>query len=349
MSTWTFTIKKDYDDIFAGDTYRDWQALYAIDTPTSHIFNHPDVIRAWVDTFGKTQRINLCWLAAATTDGNRSLFPLVLWRRNWKNAFMRVLMPAGGGDYDYHNPLFLRPTDISEYYTALLQFLKSSIAFDELRFDGIRDALVAETPEAQWRKGEMCPLLHLNTMQTSADLLPHLRTSLRGDLRRQMRRIEESVGPLQMVEIKTHDEAMKQYDLFMQSHRQRWPNAYKTPGFQDALLSDRLLADSVSFTVLMAGDKSLAWHLGFQDKKAYYYYMPAGNPEYLPFSPVKVHLLKLMERAIDRGMTIYDHLRGEENYKSGWSDDSQCVNTLYYTPTHLFSRLQHLLLQLRPH
>lgn len=346
MSSWTFRTETSRDVVF-GSQLADWQMLHDVQGEQHHVFNHPQVISAWVATFGKVQNIRLLWVWGDSDDGNRSIWPLVLWRRNWKNAFLRVLMPAGGGDYDYHNPVFLQPCNLSDYYTQLLRYLKTHVAFDELRLEGIRDTMVAETAEGAWTAGELCPLLHLDTINTAADLLPRLRTSLRGDLRRQMRRIEAELGELQLVEVTTHSDAMRYYRPFMDAHRQRWPKAYKTPGFHDALLCDSLLQRPVSFTVLMAGDKQLAWHLGFEDSRAYYYYMPAGNPDFLAYSPVKVHLLKLMERAIDHGLTVYDHLRGEETYKSGWSDATQRVNTLSYTPSTLLSRLRHLALLIK--
>ncbi len=319
---WQFSIVSDYGKIFSEPYISEWMDLYR--NADTHVFNHPGLIRAWIDTFGKVHDIRLLWIEGISKNGGKTLWPLVIWHRNWKNAFMRVVMPAGGSDYDYHTPLISKPCDVDEYFQELMSYIVANIKFDELALSGIPSSFFQDYNESGWIRGEICPALNISEMKSSDDLFAFLKTSLRGDLRRQMRRMEE-MGPVSMTQIKTYKEAMVEYEAFIEAHCQRWPNAYKVPGFHKELMSDELLSSVVNFSVLKIGDFSAAWHLGFEDKGIFYYYMPAGNPDFSRLSPVKVHLFKLIERAICRGYKTYDHLRGEENYKSGWSDITQYV------------------------
>lgn len=224
---------------------------------------------------------------------------------------------------------------------------KTNVTFDKIVFDGITDAL-ALTTEACWKKGEICPNLDILKLPEEEALMKFFKISLRGDLRRQIRRLTEELGELALIEYTSFDEIPPEtFETFMHHQRLRWPNAYKAPYFHENLLKSGLKAECVHFSVLMAGNTEVAWHLGFEWNGRYYYYMPAGNQKYLKFSPVKVHLFYLVKRAIDRNLEVFDHLRGEENYKQGWSDGHQYVNTLTIIADNPISKIKNRLVNLK--
>lgn len=166
---------------------------------------------------------------------------------------------------------------------------------------------------------DVCPFLYLANITSTEQLYATLPTKLRGDIRRQTRRLNE-IGTLSLRYYDSFDEATKTFQQFMASHRQKWPKAYKAPNFHKNLLQEGLRTSLVSFSTLDINEKPVAWHLGFQYKERFYYYMPAGNPEYAKFSPVKVHLFHLIDTAIAKNTCVFDHLRGDETYKDGWSN-----------------------------
>lgn len=297
-----------------------------IDTP--YVFSHPVMLRAWWNTYIPLRSMKPLFITGHSEDGNKCVFPLVLWRRNWKNAFLNVLVPIGYSDFDYHDPLLLyqlTENDKILFWSELSEFLYKNVSFDKLILDGISDNLSLKS--ADWMTNEICPMLRLEGINCEEDLMKFFKTSLRGDIRRQIRRLSE-IGELQLVEY-TDFESVESatFDTFMCQHSLRWPNAYKAPHFHENLLRLGLKSHCVHFSVLKAGENEVAWHLGFQHKGRYYYYMPAGHQNYLKFSPAKIHLFFLVRRAVENGLKIFDHLRGEENYKSGWSNEFQYVNT----------------------
>lgn len=295
---------------------------------TSHVFFHPAVMNVWLKSYEPLRQNELIIVEATCTDGNKALMPLVLWKKGMKHAFMRCIVPVGYSDYDYHDPLFSkRPSaeSLQCFWSGLLDFLKPFKA-DELSIEGIRTSMI-DQPEL-WIEGEICPNLNLQNIHSEEELMNFFSTKLRGDIRRQIRRLNE-MGRLWLWEFKKADEVPDElWNRFMEAHTKKWPNAYKAPGFHHHLLEICSADGPVHFSALMLDETPIAWHLGFEWNGVYYYYMPAGNSDYQKQSPVKIHLYFLLCRAIEKGYQLYDHLRGDETYKSGWSDGFTHVNSL---------------------
>jgi len=312
-----------------------------------HVFFHPAMVMAWIETYKPLRRIEPFVIRAIDGD-NVALLPMVFWHKNWKNAFQKAIVPIGYSDFDYHDPLFrYRPSRVSltEYWDGLVKFIGGNFKYDTLTTDGITNSLTA--PGLDWTQGEICPLLHLNEIHNEDDLMSFFKTSLRGDIRRQIRRLEE-IGRLELTEYHRFDEIPTgTFAKFMEQHALRWPGSYKAPHFHENLLRKGLEAGVVHFSVLSVGDTEIAWHLGFSFRGRYYYYMPAGNQEYFKFSPTKIHLFYLVRRAVIQGYGIYDHLRGEENYKSGWSNDAQYVNSLTLESPAISSGIKYNMLKMK--
>lgn len=329
----------------------DWTFETVAQIPASaqpqHVFFHPALREAWMKTYTPLRRLQSINIKGVC--GESVLFmPLVLWRRNWKNAFETLALPVGYSDFDYHNPIEAAtpaPIDYAAFWSELTRFLLAEFKCDRVVIDGITD--MACGGSKMFERGEICPQLLLSELKNDDDLMAFFKTSLRGDLRRQMRRLSE-IGELSLREYNSWEEIPEAtFQEFMRQHANRWPNAYKAPHFHENLLKEGLQAGVVHFSVLQAGDVEVAWHLGFSYQGRYYYYMPAGREEYFKYSPTKVHLYFLVRRAIERGYDVFDHLRGEENYKSGWSNAHEYVNTLSANSNKIATAFKQKLLSLR--
>ena len=336
--SWKFDI--------SSDIRYDWGELVET-SECSHVFYHPSLVRAWIETYKPLRKITP-FIIHATDGDNLAVLPMTLWQRNWKNVFQRAIVPVGYSDFDYHDPIFLHKpsTDsLAEFWEGVVKAIGQQFSFDTLTTDGVTDSMIADS--LQWQRGEICPLLRLDDIHTENELMTFFKTSLRGDIRRQIRRLEE-IAPLKFTEYHSWEEIPSTtFNEFMRQHTMRWPNAYKAPQFHENLLKEGLRAGVIHFSTLSVGDTEIAWHLGFTFRGRYYYYMPAGNQDYFKYSPTKIHLFYLVRRAVELGYSVYDHLRGEENYKSGWSNDSQYVNTMTIGSISVSSKLKHNLLKMR--
>lgn len=315
---WIFRIYDHWQDIWDSHHLDYWNRHFE-SSYNAHVFFHSSLVKVWVDTYLPLRNLNPIFIWGKTNDDNEVFFPLVLWKKSWKGAFIRTIIPIGYSDYDYHDPVFLRKPSFKEVncFWQDLQSYLDRYSVDEIELSGIHKENMGDM--VLWNKEDVCPFLSLENIRNENDLMSFFKTSLRGDIRRQIRRLSE-LGEISIKEYQTYSEVNNTFSKFMEEHSLRWPNAYKAPLFHRRLLSDELLGKTVHFSSLNINDNPVAWHLGFSYQGVYYYYMPAGNHEYSNYSPVKVHLYFLLNRAVSLGYKKYDHLRGEENYKAGWSN-----------------------------
>lgn len=328
--SWSFEWLTSWSEVRDAAFQNRWMR-WTEDSPASHVFFHPALAMAWIDTYLPLRDMQPRFLVAHS--GSADVFlPLVRWRRNWRNAFQRLWVPVGYSDYDYHDPLSSEALDATGWASFWSAFLKECASrwrddFDEILVPGIRDGCSGTGSE--WTEAGVCPLSDLSECQSIADFTRRLRKSLRGDLGRQQRRLEQ-LGPVTYVVARGDDveQAVASVTSLLEHHARRWPNAYKPPGLHRRLVSDALAAGVLHMSELRLSSRAISWHLGFIWRGRYYYYLPAMDPEYAQYSPGKLHLLKCVEDAIRLRLRIFDHLRGVESYKNGWCDQVTTLKAL---------------------
>jgi hypothetical protein len=307
----------DWEEIYSASFQIRWNAIVN-NSINSHVFFHPSLCMSWLDTYRPIRQIEPLF-CIARKERVEIFFPLVMWKQNWKNACRKIIIPVGYSDFDYHIPVTnkdLSQEEWNSFYSVLLVSLKSGINFDSIHINGIHTPLHKE----HWStEKEIAPYCNLEKYSNTEQFLQSLSTSLRGDIRRQIRRIGEQ-GTLEIKQITDILEAMGELPFFLRFHSERWTGSYKAPGFHANLLKYGLQSGTVHFSVLKCSSDKISWHLGFTHNNTYYYYMPVINPLFEKYSPGKIHLLKLIEYSILNGFTVFDHLRGNENYKAGWTD-----------------------------
>jgi len=334
MSKWRFHSIDSWEDVWSSENVERWEDVLQ-QSPNAHVFFHPKLVKVWVDTYLPLRYLKPIFIWAEDDTSNLGFLPLVLWRRNWKNAFMRSIIPIGYSDFDYHDPVFLhRIDDPISFWKQVTEFIRQHYSYDELLIDGITESMIGES--SVWKRDDLCPSLSLDGFYDEASLLNFLKTSLRGDIRRQMRRLNEQ-GGLQFHVYQRTDEVWTTFDEFMKEHQLRWPNAYKAPMFHRNLIERGINEGLVHFSSLDVASRPVAWHLGFIYKERFYYYMPVGKHEFTQYSPAKVHLYHLVRWTIENHYAVFDHLRGDENYKAGWSNDQQYVYSTSINGNRLFS------------
>ena len=347
MSRWNIQLISDWDSIWETQHLQRWQSH--MDTAErSHVFFHPALIRAWVETYLPLRSLRPLFLWARSTDGNTATLPLVLWRRNWKNAWMKMIIPMGYSDFDYHDPIFHRTPDnesAAAFWSSVEEALKE-IDYDQIELDGLH---AVYAPSHWSKKGdEPCPFIDLHEMKTLDDYLATLSSKLRGELRRLMKKLHTS-GSFHMQEFTYQDLKSAQDSLktMLEHHRKRWPNAYKAPHFHEKIVTYGLQAEIVHFTQTMFENRHMSWILSFIYRGDYYYWMPAMNQELSKLSPGKINLILCIEAALNKKLTKYDHLKGGELYKSRFTSCCDYVSTALSSRTTLGCKLKQALLRLR--
>lgn len=338
--SWAFEHHTTWESVLSPVFLDRWQR-WALEAPGAFVFLQPALGRAWIETYRPLQNIEPRFMVAKS-ESCLVFFPLVLWRRNWKNCRVRVLLPLGGGDFDYHDPLVVGKcshSQLAAFWNELIRELRDRFGqeFDQLDLTGIH----GRTDSEGWMVADSCPWCDLAPYSSIEDFLKTVSKSLRNDLTRQQRRLSKEGSLVYHVYENDDLEGISSgLEALLRFHRRRWPNAYKAPGFHANLVMHAAAAGSLHFSELRVRDKAVSWHLGFVSNGRFYYYLPAYNPDYRDFSPGKVHLLYCMEAAIESGMSCFDHLRGEENYKNGWTQNVSHIYSFSHRQSSLGSRVR---------
>lgn len=322
MCAWKLDVYRSWDEVNDPSFIETWNSWLGR-ARDGHVFYHPVILRTWTEKY-RDLNGDISPLYCVARHGETTFFlPLVLWRRNWKNAFIRMIVPAGFSDFDYHDPIVAGKAgpDMMDSFWRMIEsrIMAGDLGpFDEVCFTGIR----FPGRQASWqREDEACPYVDLSPYRSYEEFYLSRKKNLRSQVEKRRRQLSEK-GSLTYHrygggEI---DAAVAALPAFLESHSQRWPLAYKAPGLYADIVRNGIPAGLVHFSELRLDGKAVAWHLGYMDNGQFYYYMPAYLSEYHNYSPGKVLLASLMQDSIECGGRVFDFLRGVYRYKEEWAD-----------------------------
>lgn len=321
--SWKLEIVREWDSVWEECHVERWRS-HMDASPSSHVFFHPALVRAWVKTYMPLRTLSPLFVWAEHDSGAVVFLPLVLWRQNWKNAWLRSIVPVGYSDFDYHDPISAGRADYASFWHALKERLRREVCWDEILLDGLHSAFM---PKDWERSGEEpCPYIELGGFASVDDYLATRNKKMRYNLRRQEKKAREAAElSFKDFSAANVEEALAELPTMLECHRRRWPHAYKAPRFHEHLLREGLQGGVLHFSRLSFGEEAASWRIGFYDKRRYYSYMPAINPNFFDYGPGKMHLLHCIQFAIERQLPVYDQLRGAELYKSEWTQHDETI------------------------
>lgn len=343
---WRFKWVTEWDEVWSPDFLERWERLCR-NSPTAHVFFEPPLVRAWVESRREIGPLEPRFLAGRHEGGALVFLPLVLMTAGWKGARLRSLVPAGFSEYDYHDPVVVPPPEGGKTPAFWDDLVRETVArwqreYDVLRIDGLRS--VSSGGHHVFRPGDVSLRIDLNGFAPGEDCLSRLSRSLRGDIRRQIRRLEEQgeVG-LKIFGKEEIDEALSRLPEMLRRHHRRWPRSYHLPGFHRRLVREGIAGGVVHLSELTAGGDTVSWHLGMEHRSRFYWYLPVYKGEFQSFSPGKIHLYFALKEAVTRDFTVFDLLRGDEEYKRQWSPETVRLHELRVGSGGLFSMARRLL------
>jgi CelD/BcsL family acetyltransferase involved in cellulose biosynthesis len=334
------TVYRTWEEVDNPHFLAQWENWLNV-APSAHVFIHPVIAKTWTDIYRTLQDITPLY-CIAEIDNIIIFLPLVIWQRNWKNAFIRLLVPVGYSDYDYHDPLVTG--NVTEKLMQFFwDFINEKVFRNERRdFDAV-DLSGIHFPGSHtfWVKDGVCPFRNLAAYENFDHFLSSLPKNLRKDIRRRRRQLAE-IGELSF-HVYNKDqipEAIATLTAFIEVHNQKWPKAYKALGFHEAILKNGLQAELVHFSQIRIDDQPISWELGFRYRQRAYSYMPAYLECFSKYSPGKVHLSYLIEDCYRNGTTIFDYMRGSETYKSFWADSKEYLYSYHEVSNGMQSRIK---------
>jgi len=297
-----------------------WESLLQ-KSPFQNIFLTPLWSQLWLHHFGRNLEVKT--LLPQSSGGDP--LGLGVFSDSQKEGGEKRLTLLGSMDVWDYRDLTLPAGKEEEALGALARFWGEG-PWEELEFSGISEfSPTLRFLPALLRGGGFQVSqtvqevsVYLNLPSGWDDFLAHLDSRDRHELRRKMRRLERESS----FEIREGQEEnlAERMDAFLALHRKsrRDKAEFMTPEmegyFRDIALRFREKG-WLSLPFLRAEGKDAAAHFSFRYQGVEYVYNSGYDPEVARLSPGIVLAADRIRRAMERGMTVFHFLRGQEGYK----------------------------------
>ena len=299
----------------------EWRELLETD-PNRQVFAYPEWNKAWWDEFKKGKDLFLMTM-------KRSGEPIAivpLYRRT--DTGRNVLRFVGGIDLtDYLGPI-CSLEDRAAVADALVNWLATTdVEWDELDAHnmpvplGFAEFLVERADAKGFaidlEQEETSAVLPLPS--TWDEYLASLISKERHELKRKRRRLERE-HPDARFRTATPETLEADFKTFVEMHR--GAEGHKGHFMKPEIATFfRRLAEAfmplgwLRLDLLEVGDTAVASTFGFEIERKFYLYNSAYEPDAARLSPGLVLVSELVKTSIEKGLEVFDFLRGPERYK----------------------------------
>lgn len=317
-----------------------WNALLASSLANAFFLRH-DVLAAWWKHFGGTRA--LCVLEMSEGDRVVGYAPLCITRESGHGllpvreaAFMGREALTG----DYLDFIAAPGREIAVAGAALDWLLAHPKEWDLLRISDVREGsptipfLQAVAPdlglETVRAKGQTCPFLPLPP--TWDAFMADCSANMRSNLRRREKKILAAGGVFTRV---TGGAIAGVLDAMFELHGARWETRGKSGNFIDPrtralhhALAPALDADGTLglWTLTMEG-KVVAAIYGFRHGATFHYFQAGFDPAFAEHGVGLALMGHAIRACIAWGITEFDYLRGDEDYKRRWTDKARTTHS----------------------
>jgi CelD/BcsL family acetyltransferase involved in cellulose biosynthesis len=238
--------------------------------------------------------------------------------------------------------------DSGAWLRAALRALRGlggqALLLKELRADSVlSDHLRRYPARGLKRTSQRVRLLHLDRYASWDAYLGRLPRQLRADQRRQWRRIEASAPGIRF-ELVNDRMAQRNTIRWIFDRKVAWLKERNASAeFLDSReyrrfcesVCDDLHARGITFVGrLVAGTAIIAAVIGFFREEYFTFFMFAYDPAWHRYSPGRLVMERCIRHCFDQGVTTFDFMLGDEDYKEKWSDEDHVVED-YAIPSTL--------------
>ncbi|HSL97679.1 MAG TPA: GNAT family N-acetyltransferase [Candidatus Deferrimicrobiaceae bacterium] len=181
---------------------------------------------------------------------------------------------------------------------------------------------------------DVCPVVHIEPGADLDTYLGQLPRKERHEIRRKVRRAE-AVGPVELVE---PPDPLVELDAFIDLHQRRWGDEGLFPATRGGDQSRRFVRrlfelfpsplGTAHLTFLEVGGRRVASAVHFETADRLLFYNAGIDPDARALSPGVCLTERMLRRAIERGLTRLDFLRGNEPYKYDWGAVDEPIQRL---------------------
>jgi hypothetical protein len=259
--------------------------------------------------------------------------PLRTTHKGLKGPFgYNIIEPLTNGDTDYTGLIMAdqREQCLYEFFIQLY----SEKNWDLMYFSDlpqtsptlilIKNAI--NIPKFEIEKGAICPFIEIPT--SKEELLASLNKKLEKKLRKSLTKLEREHG---RVELKNYYEigSLEQtIQILINLHQKRWTTRGISGRFVNnksrniTLQTAKYFAekDWLRLYFLTINDKPVAVELNLEYKGKMYCHLKGFDINYYKYRVGSLLTLKVLEKCIEKGITEYDLMQGEDSYKFEWTN-----------------------------
>ena len=252
-----------------------------------------------------------------------------------KKYGVKILEWMGGINSDYLGPIFdkdlIKIKNINLLWSRILVELKKFDAIN-LEKQSIEVVKILKTIGLDYEFKEHEKSERVILPNSWDEYQKSLKKNLKSDTKRQKRRLNE-IGDLkfyQPIDAKSKKAIIK--EMIAQKRiryklKKQW-DMFDIKEYRDFYMSLSCIKSS-SFSVqcssIKINNELIATHIGILNKDSFYYLMPSHLSNFHKYSPGRILLFELIERAIDRNVDFFDFTIGGEIYKKSFINDEQLL------------------------
>jgi len=327
-------------DVFAG-VKAEWRELFA--KTNCSPFMAWEWMSVWFDSFGANKDPII--LKAYRGDTLVAILPLLLATQKVLGMTFRRLSfigdGIGGAD---HLDIIAKPADKHAALSAIFELLQREFDIQQIQLESLTDgsitlAFLKEIRSAGNEKfpgfsestTAACPQINLSEGWDSV-----LKRSKRSDnFKRRLKKLQK-LHNFEFRSTTSPSNINEAFERFLYLHEQRWSSAggSELTGHPMLIEFQRRIVQSLSITGLVRFDelwvdgKCTSSVYGLDNGRTFYYYNSGYDLEYSHLSVGLVLLGLSVKGAIERGDTLYDFLRGNEDYKFDWANRTEHLVTV---------------------
>ncbi len=299
-----------------------------------HVFQTYQWLQCWQEMVGKPALKAEPWIAVISDEDNRAriIFPLA--HRRWHG--IRILELLGGAQGDYLGPLIHREwLGKARVIRQAWEEICAQLPGHDVRHFVKLPALWTREPNPMleiW-SARLQEHSHSATLPASwEEFQKRLRTKLRGDNKRQRKRLAE-IGTLSFEVIDRGGRWEAEAETMIALKRERYRQMGVPDMFSDPMVRQFYFhppsgdgGPLVHLSTLKLNGETLAAHWGAIYRGRFCYLMPSfAGGKWQPYSAGRLLLESLLEWCIVQRLELFDFTIGGEGYKADWCDDSMPI------------------------
>lgn len=298
----------------------------------------------WLGRPGKNEGEEPYILMGYVGDRLVGIAPLMAASEKHLGIRIRTLYSMGSVLGDILDWLVL-PSYAEDFYHSVLGFIREKTAFREVRLSSVTPECAIHPYASEssgmegWHVQEFvdasCYYVDAGAESRLIDRVPEKTVK---DMKYYLRRLEKE-GNVRYFRVQNPAGLEVWLPQFFTLHVKRWSRTDTPSRFlcEDekryfSELAQKMLAEGfLEFNILLLDERPIAMHLGFSDSRRLYHYLPAFDPDQRSRSPGNLLIYLMFLDAGERKLSLFDFLRGDEKYKSSWTEAAVSCRSIILT------------------